>query len=177
MLNIKHTNYGFSMIELMITIAMLAMVLGIGMPAFGQMISNMRVRALANGVLGAIQVARSEAIRSNANVTWRIDNQQGGKWTVVLPDGTTKESSSADSPAEIAVSSGDTSMVFNNIGQRTTPAANMGTVWVDVTNAAFGTCQSSGGSVRCLRITVSSGGIARLCDPFVAEDDPRSCRT
>ena len=39
-----------------------------------------------------------------------------------------------------------------------------------------GTCLASGGTVRCLRIEISTGGVPRICDPAVADaNDPRVC--
>lgn len=39
-----------------------------------------------------------------------------------------------------------------------------------------GTCQANGGTVRCLRIEITTGGAARMCDPAVADaNDPRAC--
>jgi type IV fimbrial biogenesis protein FimT len=48
---------------------------------------------------------------------------------------------------------------------------------VAISNPAGGTCEHvDGGSMRCLRIDISVGGEARMCDPAVADaTDPRKC--
>lgn len=48
------------------------------------------------------------------------------------------------------------------------------------TDADAGTCQTAGGTVRCLKVIVAVGGRARLCDPAVgatavAAGDSRGC--
>jgi len=62
------TNRGFTLIELMIAIAVLAIVLGLGVPSFRDAIQNNRATAAANDVVTALQLARSEAIRRRQNV-------------------------------------------------------------------------------------------------------------
>lgn len=52
-----------------------------------------------------------------------------------------------------------------------------GLAWVDIKNTT-GACQHEGGTLRCLRIRISTGGQAKLCDPVViAATDSRFCST
>lgn len=60
---------GFSLTELMITLAVLAIVLAVGFPTFQDMIQRNRVVAAANELVAALQTARMEAIRRGARVT------------------------------------------------------------------------------------------------------------
>jgi type IV fimbrial biogenesis protein FimT len=59
---------GFTLIEVMITIAVLAVVLGIAVPSFAGIIAQNRLVASTNEVVGAVQLARMEAVRRNARV-------------------------------------------------------------------------------------------------------------
>jgi type IV fimbrial biogenesis protein FimT len=66
-----------------------------------------------------------------------------------------------------------TSVTFNGLGR----VAGAGLGWIDLENSS-GTCQhaSPPGTMRCLRIVLSTGGQARVCDPAVtATTDPRKC--
>jgi type IV fimbrial biogenesis protein FimT len=46
---------------------------------------------------------------------------------------------------------------------------------IDITNPSGGACQPAG-PMRCLRITIASGGNMRMCDPAVIDaTDPRFC--
>jgi len=59
---------GFTLIELMITIAVLAVVLAIAVPSFQGMINRNRLVASGNEVVAALQLARMEAVRRNSRV-------------------------------------------------------------------------------------------------------------
>jgi type IV fimbrial biogenesis protein FimT len=63
-----HHRKGFSLIELMIVLAVLAISLGLAAPSFQAVINTNRIASAANDVTAAIQLARSEAIRSNRSV-------------------------------------------------------------------------------------------------------------
>lgn len=57
------------MIELMIVVALVAALLTIGMPGIGEMVQNNRRASATNYIIGALQQARSEAVKRNASVT------------------------------------------------------------------------------------------------------------
>lgn len=59
---------GFSLIELMVTVAVLAIILGLAAPSFTNLMHQNRLTAAANEVVGALQTAKMEAIRRNTRV-------------------------------------------------------------------------------------------------------------
>ncbi len=60
---------GFTLIELMVTIAVLGILLSIAIPAFQNMVLNSRITAQANQAITALNYARSEAVKRAAPVT------------------------------------------------------------------------------------------------------------
>ncbi len=60
---------GFTLIELMVTLLVAALVLGVGVPAMSQFIATNRMAAAANDITTAFHIARSEAVKRRANVT------------------------------------------------------------------------------------------------------------
>lgn len=59
---------GFTLVELMITIAVLAVVMAIAVPSFQAVINRNRLVSASNEVVAALQLARMEAIRRNSRV-------------------------------------------------------------------------------------------------------------
>lgn len=56
---------GFTLVELMVVLAVLALMIGIGVPAFNGIIQRNRLAAAANEFVSALQTARMEAVRRN----------------------------------------------------------------------------------------------------------------
>jgi type IV fimbrial biogenesis protein FimT len=61
---------GFTMVELMVTVAVASILLAVAVPSFNQMIVSGRLTAQANELVTALSLARSEGIKRNANVTF-----------------------------------------------------------------------------------------------------------
>ncbi len=73
---------------------------------------------------------------------------------------------------DLVAISGPTSVQFNAIGGLASPTAGATVDFAGKRSA----CETLGGTARCLRVIVSSGGQARLCDPAAtAANDTRKC--
>ena len=59
---------GFTLIELMVTLTVLAVMLGIGVPSFRNFIAGQKVKTATYDVMASLLLARSEAVKRNTNV-------------------------------------------------------------------------------------------------------------
>lgn len=103
--NKNHTALGFTLIELLIVLSIIGITLGIAVPSFQSLIASNRLTASANSLASALQLAKSEAIKSNylvivsRNTTWAngwvvfADKNQNGSQAT---DGTEPTISSFD---------------------------------------------------------------------------------
>ena len=65
----KSRETGLTLIELMTTLLVMAIVLGIGVPAFTNIMATNRMAATVNKLVATIHVARAEAVKRQANAT------------------------------------------------------------------------------------------------------------
>jgi type IV fimbrial biogenesis protein FimT len=63
------TQSGFTLIELMVTLAVGIVVLALGLPAIMSMMSTNQAAGYANDLVGAMRLARSEAVKRGVSVT------------------------------------------------------------------------------------------------------------
>lgn len=59
---------GFTLVELMITIFVAAILIAVAVPSFQHMIASSKLTATTNDLIGAMRLARMTAIKSNAEV-------------------------------------------------------------------------------------------------------------
>jgi type IV fimbrial biogenesis protein FimT len=78
---------GFTLIELMVTIAILAITLGLAVPSFQEFVARNRLAAATNELVSALALARSEAVKRAARVTVASADWTAG-WQVFVDTGT-----------------------------------------------------------------------------------------
>jgi type IV fimbrial biogenesis protein FimT len=190
-----------TLIELMIGLAIVAMLIGMGLPSLGAWLANSRVRTTAESLQSGLAMARSEAMRRNQNVEFLVTNDtidlgtvptvvpaaDGMHWLVRFMDPAVATYSMVDSRAgwegagraegqapAVQVAASEPLIVFRPMGG--TSLGAMATF--DVSNPSAGACHTTAtpSPVRCLRVQVSVSGLVRLCDPSVTDAaDTRGC--
>lgn len=193
---------GFTIVELLVGVTILALLLGFGAPALGTYLQNSKLGSAAAMYFTGAQMARSEAIRRNVRTelvltdtpvsTADIANAAvpavaGRNWVVRAASGASFVLIEAKAAGE-----GEGSSVANQVqitGAASAPAVFDGRIpfngfgatadgapySLEVKNPAAGLCVADGGTVRCRRITVSPGGQIMACDPAAPLGDSRAC--
>ena len=82
---------GFTLMELVAAIAVLAILVTIGIPSFQNLIRNNQVSAQHNELIAMLNFARSEAVRRNRNMVVEL-NQDGNNWSAFVIDSAGVES-------------------------------------------------------------------------------------
>lgn len=78
---------GFTLIELMVVVAIVAILLGLGVPGFRELITATRVKNASFDVFSSLTHARSEAVTRNTTVRICMGTNWASGWTVTFaPD-------------------------------------------------------------------------------------------
>ena len=72
MLSMRASQRGFTIIEVMISLAVLGVLISLGAPGFVEWLQNQQIRAAAEATLNGLQVARGEAVRRNTPVRFQL---------------------------------------------------------------------------------------------------------
>ena len=65
----KQLSRGFTLVEMIFTVGLLALILGLGVPSFLEFSRNNRTTGIANDLLADLNLARSEAVKRRVPVT------------------------------------------------------------------------------------------------------------
>lgn len=166
---------GFSLIELVVTMAVLVSVTTIAIPAFQTSIGNAQVRTVAESIRNGLQQARAEAIKRNARVKMTL--AENSAWqigcvtvTPACPGLIAQKNATEGSSSNITVTADHNTAVFGSFGTRDA-ATPIALTMVNVTNT-----QVRGEELRALRVVLTPGGNVKVCDPAVTESgDSRRC--
>ncbi len=75
----KHSS-GFSLHELIITVAIAGILVGIALPNFTSLVSDSRLTTISNDLVASLNLARSEAIKRGIEVAVRRKGANSGQW-------------------------------------------------------------------------------------------------
>ena len=176
---------GFTLIELIVALAIVALLLLLGMPSFNTFVRNSEIRSTAESIINGLRVASTQAANLNRPVTFSLKGGAGVSWTgwdvtYVDEDGNpqmVQQYSRKEAGSSTKVDSGGQfSVSFSGVGR----VVNQGILpndhiqLIDIASVVSG-------EARPLRIIVddplpgSKRGL-RMCDPALAAlTDPRAC--
>jgi type IV fimbrial biogenesis protein FimT len=189
---------GFTLTEVLIGLAIVALLLGLAAPSMGVWIQNTQLRSAADSILAGLQQARVEALRRNAPVAFRLTSTTGNvTWQICLYDMVANACSTATNAVlntrakqegggnarvgaenpltdpTVALAAGaniPATVAFDAMGRPlTTPIDAFARV--DVRNPTLASTDE-----RRLVIIVSPAGQVRMCDPSLAKaTNPQGC--
>ncbi|MFZ6646705.1 GspH/FimT family pseudopilin [Undibacterium sp. TJN25] len=170
---------GFTLIELMIGLVIVAIVLAMGMPSYSTWILNAKLRTAAESIQTGLQLARSEAVSRNAAVSLTMGS--GSSWvvgcvvvTATCPTSIQSRATGEGSSSAVTVSPAAAAVTFDNLGRMSSPVPAAGTTFTQI-NVGLDPAVLAASKVRNLNVTVGVGGNVRLCDPHASSTDPRAC--
>jgi len=204
-LRFKHR--GFTMLELIVVVAIVAILASLAMPSFSTMIQNSQIRNAAESIQNGLQLARAEAVRRNTTIgfqfTTSLDNTcalstTDSNWIISSGDptglcasapineafpitdttnnpapGIIQKRATSEGSRNAVVAADQTSITFNATGRVSpVPATNIN---INISNPSGGVCASASGPMRCLRVVITTAGQVRMCNPAIANTDPRGC--
>jgi type IV fimbrial biogenesis protein FimT len=172
----RRSSHGFTMIEILIAVAILSLVLSLGVPSFMVYIQNTKVRNAADAVLNGMQLARSEAIRRNKRVEFQLTSAMKSGWKVrqVNPSEDIQTRTSQEGSDTVTLDTtpgGATTLTFDPMGGRVDNAD--GSFSLD--SVTF--LSTTGADTRKLQVQITPSGTVRMCDatPDLSNKDPRKC--
>ena len=169
-------SFGFSLLELMVGIVIMAILVSLAMPSFQTWFRNAQIRNAAESISNGLQRARAVAVAQNTNVEFVLGT--GSSWVVSVvsapvPPIDSRSSSEGSRDVTVTALAADaataaTAITFNNLGGIVANADASATL-ARVDFAALGGNQS-------LRVTIGVGGNAKMCNPSLAPgSSPRAC--
>lgn len=185
MLKAFHKSSGFTLVEMLIVIAIIGIATALGLPSYRAWIHNTQARNAAESIQGGLQKARAEAVKSNKNVEFVLGTSPF--WKIQLPGnikpcteiGTTMLECSTTEGAKNVTSTaspaGATTITFSNFGTVVPNAPVGGSVPPTLTQVELASSMLEAADQKKLRVMIGVAGNVRMCDPDLPLTDPRSC--
>ncbi|WP_291014433.1 GspH/FimT family pseudopilin [Hydrogenophaga sp.] len=167
--NARFKQAGFTLVELLVTIAVAAVILAFGVPSFQASIASNRLTSLTNDMVGTLAQARSEAIRRGTRVT--VCTSANGTACTTSADWNTGWITFVDgtrSGTTAAVDTGETVIRYNQ-------GSGGSTLLRGSTAVAQYVSFASDGSARTMAGTPLTGTL-RVCEPTSALGDATRAR-
>lgn len=177
-MHIGSAQHGATLIEMLIGIAILAILITVGLPSYTEWIQNTQIRTATESVLNGMQLARNEAVRRNTNVQLALGTQSSWTINAINADSSTGEQiqsraygAGSTNVTVLVAPANATKITFNSLGRVAANADSITQLDFNVPTSILADTAS-----RKLRIVVKAGGNVRMCDPAVTDTaDPRLC--
>ena len=174
----KSGQSGFTLVELLIGVAVLAILITFAMPNLRTWTVNIQIRNAAESAQNGLQRARGEAVARNTNVEFAfLGDNTSTAWEVRLPGAVDPIDSRTSKEGSVAVSRtitpvGATTVTFNNFGLLTANSDASATI----TMVEFDAVELDPNLSRELDVVIAApNGNVRMCDPHAHPDSLTKC--
>ena len=155
---------GFSLVELVVVMAVLGILMGQGLPAIADYLDNAAVRRAAVDLQHAALMARSEAVKRNVRTELRITTAGWEVYDVTALPQARLLTGILDPRAQATTQT----VSFASNG-RTFPAGAAARIEVTLGGAACAL------NARCMAVNVASGGTTKVCNPAKTSGATGAC--
>lgn len=140
---------GFTLVELMTVVAMLAVLAGIAAPSFRSLIGTMDTKSAAFDLISDLTAARSEAIKRNASASIApVGGNWAKGWQITADGATLRERAAVGS--SVSISAPSAGITFGPSGRLANPTSNL-----------FWTVSSTTSNVTSRCVVITPTGAAR----------------
>ena len=157
---------GFTLVELMIVVALIGILAALSVPAFSRWVADTHTRTVAESLQSSLRLAQTEAVQRSRKVEFYLTNASpalsaasstsGKNWVMqTLAPGTTTAETYVQggmfvaTGSTVAISASSAIATFNSLGRA---------------NPVTYTLTNSKGN-RKLNVVLNTGGGLRMCDP------------
>ena len=164
----SHRSTGWTLIELMVCLALAALLLGNALPSLDGLVQRRRLDGLSAQLISDLQFLRSSAVARNTQLRLRLQTTSGGSCYLIHTGA--KNACGCNVAGSPQCQSGTEllRLVFVPTGSRLQLQGNIDSILVDPrqgTISPTGNIELRGDNVASLRHVVSGLGRVRLCAP------------
>lgn len=184
---------GFTMVELLVSVAIVSIVAGLAVPALGEMMAARRVNSAAQTLAATFKIAQNEAIRRNRMVEVAFTNAEPtpantvGAANVVASGArhwiarVANATSAADFVGGTSLAGDFSAVALTNADLRSVGFTPMGRA-LDLSTgvptalaAPLVVRLTATGTSRAICVSVGTGGAVRVCDPSRPSGSGAAC--
>lgn len=106
---------GYTLLELMVTLGIVSILAGVAVPSFTDFVRTQRLRSVASDLTTSFQLARSEAVKRNTDITVaRVGSSWVEGWTVAAGATTLR---AQDAISGLSITGSANSFIFRSNGR------------------------------------------------------------